>query len=204
MGIAYKLKDHLDVVPYKRMGTPAYWPPEMEEGTSHHAHYNIYCLGLMLLEMRTAQPPYDHLAHLPWEQQRLRRTCDELVACGCSKHLLPSEWKFLQQCLEVNCGSETAGTSYACVAGAARMDALHANGDGGRLPAGAGSLLSPHWQLLCSSPTAQKQPLSVVFGPHACGRSLAEMLATLTHMVIPGSCCMVLVIVPFAGALRQG
>jgi hypothetical protein len=72
----------------------------MVEGAYHQCGYDIYGLGLLLLEMRTAQPPFVHLMRLPWEQQRLRRTFRELADCGTIGDLLPSEQQLLQRCLQ--------------------------------------------------------------------------------------------------------
>jgi serine/threonine protein kinase len=102
MGTVYKIKHVLDFAPFERTGTVAYWPPEMQEGRSHHMHYDIYCVGLLLLEARTAQLPFKHHMHLPWEQQRLRRTYQELVASGGCCELLPMELQLLAKCLEVD------------------------------------------------------------------------------------------------------
>jgi serine/threonine protein kinase len=102
MGSAYKLKDHLDRVPFKEMGTPHYWPPEMVEGSTHHVGYDIYSLGMLLLECRSAQPPFVHLMDLPWEQRRLRRTYAELVERGEVSHLQPNELSLLQKCMHLD------------------------------------------------------------------------------------------------------
>jgi serine/threonine protein kinase len=122
MGSVHQLKSLMDPVPHKRIGTFGYWPPEMDEGRLHDTSYDIYCLGLMLLEMRTAQLPFKHLQHLPWPEQRLRRTYDELVTCSSSgsgsssgggggssgsgrgdiSALLPGELRLLQRCLQVD------------------------------------------------------------------------------------------------------
>jgi hypothetical protein len=74
MSSVYKLKGHLDCVPFKPLGTPQYWPPEMVEGMQHHVGYDIFGQGLLLLECRTAQLLFKHLMKLPWEEQRLCRT----------------------------------------------------------------------------------------------------------------------------------
>jgi serine/threonine protein kinase len=101
MGSAYKLKDHLDRAPFSSsLGNPQYWPPEMVEGSTHHVGYDIYGLGLLLLECRTAQPPFKHLIELPWEKQRVRRTFEELVKCGTCMLLTPGEQQFLEKCLQ--------------------------------------------------------------------------------------------------------
>jgi serine/threonine protein kinase len=102
MGTVYKINQVQHFAPFERTGTVAYWPPEMQEGKTHHMHYDIYCVGLLLLEARTAQLPFMHLLHLPWEQQRLRRTYPELVASGCCRQLLPRELQLLEKCLEVD------------------------------------------------------------------------------------------------------
>ncbi|KAF6250833.1 kinase-like domain-containing protein [Scenedesmus sp. NREL 46B-D3] len=99
---AHRLSDHLDLVPHMPGGTPECWPPEMEEGTPHHMAYDVYCAGLLLLECRTAQLPFAHLAHLPWEQQRPCRTYNEAVASGCCAGMLAAELQLLKECLEVN------------------------------------------------------------------------------------------------------
>jgi serine/threonine protein kinase len=102
MGTAYKI-DHVNhFAPFDHTGTVAYWPPEMHEGSKHHLNYDIYCVGLLLLEARTAQLPFKHLLHLPWEQQRLQRTYRELVASGSCSELLPRELQLLERCLEVD------------------------------------------------------------------------------------------------------
>ncbi|KAF6253967.1 hypothetical protein COO60DRAFT_1544030 [Scenedesmus sp. NREL 46B-D3] len=90
--------------PIRALGTQRYWPPEMQPGSTHHLPYDDFSVGLLLLACRTAQPPFMHLAHLPWEQQRLRRSYDELVACGCCDHLLPTEMCVLEQCLQLDVG----------------------------------------------------------------------------------------------------
>jgi hypothetical protein len=100
MGSVYKLKGHLDRVPFKPLGKPQYWPPEMVEGMPHHVGYIIYGVGLLLLECRTAQLPFKHSMKLPWEEQRLRRTYNELVKCGTCMLLTPDEQQFVEKCLQ--------------------------------------------------------------------------------------------------------
>jgi serine/threonine protein kinase len=103
MGTVYKISGVQDCAPFQSTGTPEYWPPELQEGRRHHLHYDIFCVGLLLLlEARTAQLPFKHLAHLPWEQQRLRRTYQEAVASGCCSELLPRELGLLEKCLQVD------------------------------------------------------------------------------------------------------
>jgi hypothetical protein len=112
MGRTYKLTSFSDRVPYSCSSgalQQLYWPPDMQQRRPHLANYDTYCLGLMLAEARTAQLPFVHLWHLPWKQQRLRRTFAELVACGSCSQLLPREMGILRKCLEAECTQRLTG-----------------------------------------------------------------------------------------------
>jgi serine/threonine protein kinase len=87
--------------------TPSYRAPEMQEGLAHDLRIDTFAVGLLLIHLRTALPPFLYLELTPGlspEEKEARRGAEELARedCPYRQVLTPGELEFASVCLERN------------------------------------------------------------------------------------------------------